>query len=217
MKSLTLNGQPFAATPGKVICVGRNYAEHARELNNPVPTQPLLFFKPASALQPVTEPINAVFNGETLHFETELALLIGKTWGCGSQGRADEVVAGIGLALDLTARELQSRLKEKGHPWELAKGFDGACPLSDFVLPPTEGLDGLTFTLSINGNLRQEGRVSDMLTPPQALLEYITRYFSLLPGDIVLTGTPAGVGALQSGDVLSLDSNFGVQASTRVC
>lgn len=216
MKTLRLDGKPFLAPLGKVVCVGRNYAEHARELNNPIPEEPLLFMKPATAVCDMAEPLKAERFGEPVHFETELALLIGQPLAEARPEDAWEAVAGIGLALDLTLRGAQSRLKAKGHPWELAKAFDGACPLSDFV--SSEGIhpDDIRFELRINDNPQQLGDARDMLTPIPQLLAYMSRYFTLEPGDVILTGTPAGVGALKTGDNLVLSSSFGLQITTSV-
>lgn len=199
------DGQVFSQPLGKIVCVGRNYAEHAKELNNPVPSAPLLFIKPATSAVELNEPleINTGHN-EPVHFETELALLIGEPLSHASPEQAQCAVAGIGLGLDLTLRELQSQLKEKGHPWEIAKGFDGACPLSPFVaLDETPDWATFEFTLSINGERRQHGVASDMLFPVPQLLAEMSRHFTLLPGDVVLTGTPAGVGVLEAGSELA--------------
>lgn len=194
------NGQTFAQPLGKIVCVGRNYAEHAQELNNPVPSSPLLFIKPATSAVDLTQPLQLPERGRTVHFETELALLIGERLTDASPEQAERAVAGIGLGLDLTLRELQSRLKEKGHPWEVAKAFDGACPLSSFMaLSEVPDWPALRFTLTIDGVERQHGVVSDMLFAIPQLLAEMSRHFTLMPGDVVLTGTPAGVGVLEAG------------------
>jgi len=190
---------------GKVVCVGRNYAEHAKELNNPVPTEPLLFIKPASAVVDMAEPLVLPTGRGAVHYETEIAVLIGETLsGSVSETEAQAAILGVGLALDLTLRELQDDLKSKAHPWERAKAFDGACPLSMFVRREQAGdLTSLPLQLTINGELRQEGTSADMLTPIVALLRHIAPVFSLLPGDVVITGTPKGVGPLNAGDELN--------------
>lgn len=188
---------------GKIVCVGRNYAEHAKELNNPIPDTPLLFIKPATAAAHLTRPLALPKDQGTVHFETELAVLIGVPLTNATEDAASRAILGYGLALDLTLRDLQSQLKEKGQPWERAKGFDGACPLSPFV--PTEHLNQasrLGFSLDIDGSRQQTGDTSDMLNPILPLLAHISQTFTLLPGDVVLTGTPAGVGPLVSGQKL---------------
>lgn len=203
---------------GKVVCVGRNYAEHARELNNPVPTEPLLFIKPSTSVVPLSEPILLAERRGPVHYETEIALLIGETL-CGevSAQQAQTAVAGIGLALDLTLRELQDQLKAKGHPWERAKAFDGACPLSVFVTPAqAPAFDALPLELKINGQVRQQGSSAEMITPILALLQQIAPVFTLLPGDVVITGTPAGVGVLRAGDKLALSLGDLLMVTTEV-
>ncbi|WP_404415810.1 fumarylacetoacetate hydrolase family protein [Marinospirillum sp.] len=200
-----LLGQDWQRPLGKIVCVGRNYAEHAAELNNPVPAQPLLFMKPATAAVQLSKTLQLPGDRGPVHYETELALLIGKPL---SKATPDEVlpaIAGVGLALDLTLRELQSQLKQKGHPWELAKAWDGACPLTDFVpARQVENWQELELSLAINGEERQRGKASQMLTPIPELLSYISQHFTLLPGDLVITGTPSGVGELAAGDQLEL-------------
>ena len=192
---------------GKLVCVGRNYAEHAKELNNPVPSEPLLFIKPASAAVPLQGGFAIPQERGAVHYETEIAVLIGKPL---SRKPNDEEVrdalSGVGVALDLTLRDVQNKLKEKGHPWEVAKAFDGACPLSPFV--PADAVADLAdigVRLTLNGEVRQDGNSRDMLTPILELIRYISGHFSLQPGDVVLTGTPAGVGPLAQGDQLSVE------------
>lgn len=200
------DNSPISLPLGKVVCVGRNYAEHARELNNPVPAEPLLFIKPATAVVALDQPLRLPQGLGAVHYETEIALLIGQTLsGDVSELQASAAIVGIGLALDLTLRELQDQLKAKGHPWERAKAFDGACPLSAFVEPAQlPDLTAIPLQLRINGKLRQQGNSAEMITPIIALLRHIAGVFTLQPGDVVITGTPAGVGVLASGDQLQL-------------
>lgn len=191
--------------PGKIVCVGRNYAAHAAELDNPVPDEPLLFIKPATAAVPMAAPLHLPSGRGSCHFEGELALLIGETLTDANAAEVPAAVAGLGLALDLTLRDLQGQLKKDGYPWEKAKGFDGACPLSPFVkLDWMPDWDRLTYSLWLNGELRQRGKTEHMLTPILDLVAYISSYFTLQPGDVVLTGTPAGVGQLHRGDKLAM-------------
>lgn len=201
---------------GKVVCIGRNYAEHAKELNNPVPDEPLLFIKPSTAINALSQPITLSQGRGGLHYETELAIVIGKRLTHASETDAIKAIAGVGLALDLTLRDLQSTLKAKGLPWEKAKAFDGSCSLSAFV--PNTGLDltQLEFSLWINDQLRQQGNTAQMLLPVSALVAYISEWFTLLPGDVVLTGTPAGVGQLHPGDRLSLQLGQVITTETQV-
>lgn len=189
---------------GKVVCIGRNYVEHAKELDNPIPSSPLLFIKPATSLVAFDNEVtlNAAL-GEH-HYEAELALLIGTKIDAGTSAPLTHI-AGVGLALDLTLRDLQSELKAQGHPWERAKAYDNSCPITPFV-----PCDENTFTKSIeyrfwqNGELKQHGDSSLMIFPITELLKEVSRYFTLQPGDIVLTGTPKGVGSLAQGDKLKL-------------
>ncbi|MBU2712550.1 fumarylacetoacetate hydrolase family protein [Zooshikella harenae] len=190
---------------GKIVCVGRNYADHAAELNNPVPDQPLLFMKPATAYSEVTSSVKIPVSKGRLHYETELALLIGKPLSAYTNTNPIDTIAGIGLALDLTFRDLQTTLKQKGHPWERAKAFDGSCPITNFVgYNPAWSLGDVEFFCWIDGELRQHGLTKDMLFSVTALLESIKTEFTLLPGDVVLTGTPAGVGRLQGKEAIRL-------------
>ncbi|MFC7090291.1 fumarylacetoacetate hydrolase family protein [Halomonas salifodinae] len=211
------DGQDFSQALGKIVCVGRNYVDHAKELDNPVPSEPLLFMKPATSAVALDEPIDAPFSRGEVHFETELALLIGETLSDATAAEAERGVVGIGLALDLTLRDVQSRLKEKGHPWEVAKAFDGACPLSNFLrLERVPNWSALTFSLDIDGERRQYGEGADMIFPVATLLAEISRHFTLEPGDVVITGTPAGVGELPRGSELHFTLTGGLEVVTRV-
>ena len=216
--SHTINRSPSSALPvGKVVCVGRNYAEHARELNNAIPTEPVLFIKPATALARLEEPLSIPLNYGACHFEAEMAVLIGERLSRCSEQQASSAIAGIGVALDLTLRDLQSALKDKSLPWEKAKGFDGACPVSAFVAREEVGdLQNLQIQLRQNGQLQQDGNSGDMLTPVLPLLVYISQFFTLEPGDMVLTGTPAGVGPLISGDQLEVSLGDCISVKTKV-
>ena len=191
---------------GKVICVGRNYADHAAELNNPVPTTPMLFLKPATAIVPMAEPFEVPMDYGSVHFETEMAVLIGQTLKNANKHEIEDAIVGVGLGLDLTLRDLQSKLKERGHPWEKAKAFDGSCPLSLFLEPAAVGdLQDQQIKLTVNGQLRQNGNTSHMLNQVFPLIAYMSHYFTLQPGDVVLTGTPAGVGSIVPGDQLVVE------------
>lgn len=186
---------------GKIVCVGRNYADHIEELNNAVPDEPLLFIKPATALCSFAEPISIVAGQGECHNELEIAILIKSPLTKASESDIFPAIWGYGLGLDLTLRDVQNRLKEKGLPWERAKSFDNSCPMSDFVAME-QIIDGknLAFSLSINGELRQQGNTQLMLNNVTKLLVEISQSFTLLPGDIVMTGTPKGVGPLLIGD-----------------
>lgn len=202
-----IDGTTIHFKVGKVVCVGRNYVEHAKELNNPIPTEPILFIKPATSIISSNGGFTIPNDKGTVHYEIEIALLIGKTLsGVVSPEEAQQAIAGFAPALDLTLRDIQTKLKEKGLPWEIAKGFDGACVLTPFV--PASNYSDLTnidVRLEINGETRQEGNSRDMINPIIPLIQYIANIFTLQAGDIVLTGTPRGVGALHTGDRIIME------------
>ena len=202
---LILDQQVFPHALGKIVCVGRNYAAHAKELNNPISTTPLLFIKPASSAVPFAPGFSIPQGQGSVHHELEIALLITKPLKNANEGEVVEAIAGIGLGLDLTLRDVQDKLKEKGHPWERAKSFDGACPLTNFVSVAQFSKDDwqdIGLRLEKNCQLQQQGSSADMLFAILPLIAHMSEHFSLLPGDVVLTGTPAGVGPLESGDSL---------------
>lgn len=212
----TLNGQTLDLPLGKVVCVGRNYADHARELNNPVPTSPILFIKPATAVVPFAGNLNIPKTQGECHHELEMSVLIGKPLQAATEAEVKDAILGFGLGLDLTLRDLQSRLKEKSHPWEIAKSFDGACPLSEFMAAAeVREPQNTALSLSVNGSVRQQGNTSDMITPLYQLIAFMSQHFSLRPGDVILTGTPAGVAALNVGDQLraELGNGFSCEAT----
>ena len=200
-----LSGDRINLPTGKIVCVGRNYAEHVEELNNPLPDDPVLFIKPTSSAVHLELPFKIPHDRGDVHFETEIALLIDKPLCNASEREAIDGIKALGLALDLTLRDLQSKLKSKGLPWEISKSFDGSCPISSFVakehLPDLESIE---FSLKVNGETRQSDTTAHMLTSIPGLLSYISRHFTLEPGDIVLSGTPKGVAPLYAGDQLEL-------------
>ena len=211
------DGQEFPHALGKVVCVGRNYADHAKELDNPVPSEPLLFIKPGTSVVDLTKPLDPPFSRGDVHYEVELALLVGERLTHATQDEAERAIAGIGLAMDLTLRDVQTKLKEKGHPWEIAKAFDGACPLSPFLpLSRVPNWNALAFTLEIGGEERQHGEGADMIFAIPTLVAEMSRHFTLEPGDVILTGTPAGVGELPRGASLRLTLTGGLEIVTSV-
>ena len=200
-----LSGERIELPTGKVVCVGRNYAQHAKELNNPLPDDPVLFIKPTTSVVDLELPFSIPKDRGSVHFETELALLIDKPLKNANEQEAVSGIKAIGLALDLTLRDQQSILKSKGLPWEIAKAFDGSCPVSPFIAKEhLSNLEDIYFSLKINGELRQSDTTANMLTSIAGLISYISQHFTLQPGDIVLSGTPAGVGELCGGDQLEL-------------
>ncbi|ALF60814.1 fumarylacetoacetate hydrolase [Psychrobacter urativorans] len=192
---------------GKVVCVGRNYAAHARELGNEVPSSPLLFMKPASSIVTVRNPLvcpNSAVFGET-HYEAELCIQLAADLSNATTEQAQQAIGGVTLGLDLTLRDLQTKLKDKGQPWERAKCFDGACVLADWIDPHAFGdFTQVHYQLYINNELKQDGDSALMLFPVYELLAEISHAFSLQAGDVIMTGTPSGVGVLQAGDELRL-------------
>ncbi len=194
------------ASIGKVICVGRNYAEHARELGNEIPKSPILFMKPASSVVSVHNEIvrpNPALYGDT-HYEAELCIQLAADLSAATIEQAKQAIGGVTLGLDLTLRDLQSKLKEKGHPWERAKCFDGACVLADWIDPQAFGdFCHVEYQLYINDELKQDGYSALMLFPVYELLAEISHAFSLQAGDVIMTGTPSGVGILQADDTLT--------------
>ncbi|EOD80825.1 Fumarylacetoacetate hydrolase family protein [Grimontia indica] len=199
-----VGGKVAGLTTGKAVCIGRNYVEHAKELNNPIPDEPVLFIKPATSIVGTDSSLALSERLAPIHYEAELSVLIGKPLTKATAEEVMDAIVGVGVALDLTRREAQSKLKEKGLPWELAKAFDASCVQSPFM--PFEGFDLATTTygLDINGEPTQRGDTSLMINPVVDLICHLTQYFTLVPGDIVLTGTPKGVGKLADGDVLTL-------------
>ena len=193
-------------TIGKIACLARNYAEHARELGNETPAAPVLFMKPASSVIGDGDTVQIPAYSQECHYEVELALLIGKEARNVTADEALEHVAGYGVAIDMTLRDVQNGLKAKGLPWEIAKGFDTACPLSDFV-PATAVADphALNLKLAVNGEVRQDGCSADMIHRIPQIIAHISAIFALEPGDVILTGTPAGVGPVRAGEVMTAE------------
>lgn len=201
MRQIRIVGSERTFPLGKIVCIGRNYAEHIRELGNEVPDQPILFMKPASSVIGEGEEIVIPTYSQDCHHEVELAVLIGRITKKIRAGEAMSAVAGYGVAIDLTLRDVQSQQKSKGLPWEIAKGFDTACPLSDFVAAESvSDPQNLSIVLKVNDDVRQNASTALMLRPIAQLIAEISAIFTLEPGDIILTGTPAGVSRLQSGD-----------------
>jgi len=191
---------------GKIVCLGRNYSEHIKELGNEIPDKPVIFIKPSTSIIPDASTVIIPDYSDDCHYEVELALLIGQTGKNISRDNAMQHIAGYGVAIDLTLRDVQTRQKEKGLPWEIAKGFDTSCPLSDFV-PAADVTDPhqLQLTLKVNGELRQDGNTALMMRQIPQIIEEFSAIFTLEAGDIILTGTPSGVGRVQSGDIMTAE------------
>ncbi|EKE82818.1 fumarylacetoacetate hydrolase family protein [Idiomarina xiamenensis] len=202
---LNRQGEALPLPVGKVVCVGRNYVAHAQELGNDIPAQPLLFIKPSTALVNLERGFQLPHGQGECQHECEISLLIGQPLKNADMASAAQAIAGISLGLDLTLREIQTQLRQAGQPWERAKAFDGACPMGRFIDPSCfSNCQNLTLALYVNGQLRQQGSSEQMIFSIVDLLVDISHVFSLQPGDIVMTGTPAGVAALHNGDKLEL-------------
>lgn len=188
---------------GKILCIGRNYVDHIRELGNEAPAAPVVFMKPASSVIAAGENVVIPAYSGNCHHEAELALLIGTTCRNITAAEAISCLAGYGVAIDMTLRDVQDELKKKGLPWDIAKGFDTACPLSAFT-PAEQVADPqkLTITMKVNGELRQNGSTSLMIHSAAQIISHLSAIFTLEPGDIILTGTPAGVSRVVAGDRL---------------
>ncbi|RLM26844.1 isomerase/hydrolase [Brenneria alni] len=192
----------------KVVCVGSNYSAHIKEMGSATPTEPVLFMKPETSLCDLRQPVAIPKNLGSVHHEVELAVLIGIPLMQANEERVARAIAGYGVALDLTLRDLQAACKKAGQPWEKAKAFDGSCPISGFI-PVSEFGDPQQTELGVkvNDEVRQQGNTHDMITPILPLIAYMSRFFTLRAGDIILTGTPQGVGPIQSGDMLKITIN----------
>ena len=188
----------------KLICIGRNYAEHIRELSNERPADPVVFIKPDSAILPKEQDFYIPEFTQDVHYEVEVLVKIKKVGKHIDARFAHKYYDEVGLGIDFTARDLQSSLKEKGLPWEKAKGFDGAAVIGQWVPKNRfEDINKLNFDLSLNGEMVQQGNTSDMLWGVDDLISYVSRFFTLKKGDILFTGTPAGVGRVSPNDYLS--------------
>ena len=200
-----VDGSPCQLPNGKVICVGLNYTAHIEEMAGKASPDPVLFIKPDTALCALNDPLLIPEGLGSVHFETELAILIGSTLSRCSEADGLPAIAGVGVALDLTLRDMQKKLAKAGFPWEKSKGFDRACPLSAFIKPEQiSDLQNIQLTLEQNGVIKQNGNTAQMLTPVVSLISHISEFFTLHPGDVILTGTPEGVGPLVPGDKLTV-------------
>lgn len=187
----------------KIICVGRNYTAHAKELNNAIPTEPVIFLKPDTALIPKRQPFFYPSFSADVHYEAELVVRINRVGKHIQEKFAHKYYSELSLGIDFTARDLQAKLKEKGLPWEKAKAFDGSAPVGSFLDKKAIGdLADLNFSLKVNDEVRQNGNTADMLFSIDKLIAYISQYFTLKIGDFIFTGTPEGVGPIHKGDHL---------------
>lgn len=187
----------------KIICIGRNYAEHAQELNNAVPQEPIIFLKPKTALLTDGKPLFYPDFTNDLHYEGELVLRIGKNGKYIQDKFARRYYNAVTVGIDFTARDIQKKLKDKGLPWEIAKGFDGSAAVGHFInLDENQSVNDLRFELKLNGETRQLGNPNQMIFSPDKIIAYVSQFFMLNIGDLIFTGTPAGVGGLTVTDEL---------------
>ncbi len=186
----------------KIICIGRNYTEHIEELKNEKPDNPVIFLKPDSSVLTNNNPFVIPSFSNNIHYEVEVLVKICRLGKHIDEKFSHKYYDEIGLGIDFTARDLQSRLKEKGLPWEKAKGFDGSAVIGDFYSKENYNLQNTNFQLYKNEELVQDGNTKNMLWKIDEIIAYVSRFFTLKIGDIIFTGTPAGVGSVQSNDVL---------------
>ena len=187
----------------KIICIGRNYAEHAKELGNATPTEPVFFLKPDTAISPKGHPFFIPDFTHNVHYEVEVVIRINRLGKHIEERFAHNYYSEIGLGIDFTARDVQEEVKAKGLPWEKAKGFDGSAVISrQFISKDDLNLSDLNFSLTKNGETVQSGNTKDMLFYFDNIIAYISQFYTLKIGDLIYTGTPSGIGPVKSGDIL---------------
>lgn len=188
----------------KIICIGRNYLDHAKELGNKIPTSPLFFLKPDTAIQPKGHPFFIPDFSNNIHFEVELVVKISKNGKNIDEKFAHKYYNEIGIGIDFTARDIQEECKKNGLPWERAKGFDGSAQISnEFINKELLILNDINFSLSLNNSIMQTGNSKNMIFSFDQIISYISKYYTLRVGDLIYTGTPSGVGKVERGDSLS--------------
>lgn len=189
----------------RIFAIGRNYAEHIKELNNERPDEPVIFTKPDTALLRNNAPFYYPDFSKDIHHEVELVLKISKEGKHIDPDFALKYIDSIGVGIDFTARDLQQKAKDKGLPWDIAKGFNGSAPISDTFYPIAKfpDLKNINFKLTVNGALRQQGNTSLMLFPFEYIISYLSKFFTLKTGDLIFTGTPKGVAGIAIGDTLT--------------
>ena len=189
----------------KIICIGRNYLAHVKELDNALPTEPMFFMKPETALLPAGEPFPYPDFSKEIHYETELVLRICKTGRAIDEKEASEYYDALTVGIDFTARDLQSQCKAKGHPWEIAKAFDYSAPIGEFKrISELKNAVDISFGMKLNGEWVQQGHSRDMIFGFDKIIAHVSRFVTLNEGDIIFTGTPQGVGEVHVGDRLEL-------------
>ena len=187
----------------KIICIGRNYRKHALELGNPIPSEPIFFLKPDTAIQPKGHPFFIPDFSNNIHFEVELVIKVSKNGKNINEQFSHKYYEEIGLGIDFTARDIQNQCKELGHPWEKAKGFDGSAQISHkFINKNDLELNNICFKLEKNQQIVQNGNSKDMIYSFDYIISYVSKFYTLRAGDLIYTGTPAGVDRVEIGDKL---------------
>jgi len=206
----------FVRNGRKILAIGRNFAEHAKELNNAVPKEPFFFLKPTSSYLANNGKVE-IPRGCIVHHEVELGVVIGRNGRDISESQADSYIAGYALAIDMTARNIQDQVKKKGLPWSAAKGFDTFTPISSFI-PKSAIQDphNINLWLKINGAFKQNGNTSDMIFNIPRLIQHCSSIMALEEGDLILTGTPSGVGPIEEGDKISAGLSLPGSSSSSV-
>ena len=206
---MNFSAHNLTLTPNRIFCIGKNYSKHIKELGGTqAPTEPVVFMKTACNIVAPGETLHRPSYGNELHHEVEVVLLIGKEGKNILKGDALSYISAITLGLDLTLRDIQKKLKKAGLPWELSKSFEQSAPLGIFknYFPNKIDLKNLPFSCSVNGSLRQKGNTREMIFPIENLIQTLSCWWTLRPGDIIFTGTPEGVASLQSGDKIEVES-----------
>ncbi len=192
----------------KIFCIGKNYAKHAKEMNSAVPTEPVVFMKPQTALVKNNQAVYYPEFTKNLHYECELVLKIGKNGKSIAREYAWDYISAVSVGIDFTARDLQKQCKEQGHPWEIAKAFDQSAPVGHFLdVKEISDWDAVEISLDINGERKQTGYSKDLIFDIPTLINYVSKFFTLQTGDLLFTGTPEGVGPVAIGDQLSAKLN----------
>lgn len=206
MKTIKIKNSNKEITIGKIVCVGRNYAEHVQELGNVIHEKPVVFLKTVSSVIYSGDAIVYPTFSNDMHHETELVLIIGENIKEADLGTSERAITGYGIGLDMTLRDIQSDLKKKGHPWTIAKCFDTSTVLSEFVEKSSYKLTlEENISLKINGEYRQKDQLNKMLHKPVEIVQYISSLMKLEPGDLIFTGTPKGVSKVEKGDKLEAE------------
>jgi len=218
MKTIKIKNSNKEITIGKIVCVGRNYAEHVQELGNTIPEKPVVFLKPVSSVIYSGDEIVCPAFSNDMHHESELVLLIGENIKNADLEISENAITGYGIGLDMTLRDVQSELKKKGHPWTIAKCFDTSTVLSEFIEKSAYQLTlDETISLKVNDEFRQKDQLNKMLFKPAEIVQYISSLMTLEKGDLIFTGSPKGVSKVVSGDklVAQLDGLIILECSVR--